>query len=101
MATSKRLAVLFCATLPFSTNLAVAQTMGEYGGVTAHAAAGASASGAEMRPPEVHVNPAASSGSSKTYEVGGQTREDDSVRGAKDKDEDSAQGDDWEPASNQ
>ena len=100
MPTSKRLTVLFCAPLLFSANFAMAQTMAEYGGVTAHAA-GAAASASALRPPEVHVKPVASSGASKTYEVSGQEREDDSVAGTQDKDDDSATGDEWTQVQNQ
>jgi hypothetical protein len=95
MTTPKRLAVVFCATLPFSMNFAMAQTMGEYGGVTAHAA-GVGASAPAIRPLEVHVSPVSTSGASKTYEVRGQTDEDDSVAGNKEKDDNSAKNDDWE-----
>ncbi len=95
MGASKRLLFLAAAPLIFSANIAMAQTMGEYGGVTAHAA-GAGASASSMRPPEIHVNPVAASGAAKTYEVSGQVREDDSSASTKDKDDQSAKGDDWE-----
>ncbi|HVN89656.1 MAG TPA: hypothetical protein VMT61_07575 [Candidatus Binataceae bacterium] len=95
MGASKRLIFLAAAPFIFSAGFAMAQTMGEYGGVTAHAA-GAGASASTMRPPEVHVNPVAASGSAKTYEVSGQVREDDSSASTKEKDDQSAKGDDWE-----
>ena len=99
---------LFCATcagllasapLFFSSTAAFAQTMGEYGAVTAHAA-GVGASASTMRPPEVHVNPVSTSGSSKSVEIDGQTREDDSATAAHDKDDDSAKADEWSEVKN-
>src|ERR1700730_13474394 len=70
-----------------------AQTMGEYGAVTARVG-GAGASAATLPPPQVHANPVVR-GSSESVEVSGQVREDDSATGAEVKDDDSTKSDEW------
>ena len=82
--------LMIAALIVFASTSPRAQTMGEYGTVTAHAA-GAGASSTAMRPPEAHINPVSGNGPTKTVEVD-QEREDDSATGAKDHDDADAQG---------
>ena len=86
-------ALIGAATIVFGPIRACAQTMGEYGTATAHAA-GTGASSSTMRPPEIHINPVSGSGPSKSVVVDDQEREDDSAAGSKDRDDD-AKGDEW------
>jgi hypothetical protein len=89
-------ALLFVgASIAGASRPAHAQTMGEYGAVTARVAgASAGASSATLPPPQVHANPMLR-GSSESIEVSGQVREDDSAAGAKVKDDDSNKTDEW------
>ena len=94
-------ALAISALITFGSTSARAQTMGEYGTVTAHAA-GAGASSSTMRPPEAHINPVSGSGPSNSIEVNDQEREDDSIAGARDNDDaDTKSGDEWSRASEQ
>ncbi len=96
-ATCAALAIMALLTCGASSSRA--QTMGEYGTVTAHAA-GAGASSSTMQPPQVHINPVSSSGPSKSIEVNDQEREDDSPAGARDNDDaDAKSGDEWSQVS--
>ena len=89
------LTLLIGAALTFIPNRVGAQTMGEYGTVTAQAA-GAGESAARLPAPAAHMNPIGSSGDSKTVQVGNEEREDDSDRGAEtNKNADDSAGDDW------
>ena len=93
-------ALAISALITFGSSSARAQTMGEYGTVTAHAA-GAGASSSTMRPPEVHIDRVSGSGPSNSIEVNDQEREDDSA-GARDNDDaDAKSGDEWSSASEQ
>ena|ERR1700730_4545975 len=85
--------LLIGASIVGASGPAQAQTMGEYGAVTARVA-GAGASAANLPPPQVHANPVVR-GSSESVEVSGQVREDDSATRAKVKDDDSTKSDEW------
>jgi hypothetical protein len=91
-------AIMIAGLITFGSSSARAQTMGEYGTVTAHAA-DTGASSSALRPPEVRTNPVSGSGPSKSVEIDDQEREDDSVRGVKDHDDDAKGGDEWSQVS--